>query len=219
MTTRGVPPKTAAPPPPPPPRPNALHPLLRELGVTKEQAYALGATALLLGSVYQARSLGGVAVLAVTASLVLVPAPTQESFQPFFKSWFLNKYMAAAGKCYRDYLKRKSKKEDAISAIGTTVTRWFQKATEDLNNTLFYELSVKHALPSANRINILNAFRLVQVNLGSPQRPTWFTFIGAYNMWIWVPLIWTQQGIAMDLTMACQDGGLLNYADQAQGRR
>ena len=35
------------------------------------------------------------------------PAPTAESFEPYFKAWFLTDYMPAAGKMFREHLKRK----------------------------------------------------------------------------------------------------------------
>ncbi len=53
------------------------------------------------------------------------------------------------------------KREDGLQAIGTKITRWFHKATEDVNNTLFYELSVKHALPNAYRVNVMEVIVLV----------------------------------------------------------
>ncbi|CAD7964688.1 unnamed protein product [Amoebophrya sp. A120] len=203
----------AAPPPPRPP--NNVDGILRELGVTRSQAYAIGASALacgiLLNNSTKAGNAFSIGVLGLAGSLFLLPAPTEASFTGFFKSWFLDRYMAAAGKSYRDYLKQKSKREDGLQAIGTKITRWFHKATEDVNNTLFYELSVKHALPNAYRVNVMEVFRFTQVNLGSPRKPAWFTFIGAYRMWFWIPVIWTDGGLVFDLTLAVADGGLLNY--------
>eukprot|EP00392_Amoebophrya_sp_AT5.2_P008733 g8761.t1 len=151
-------------------------------------------------------------LLALAGTMLLVPAPSEQSFTGYFKTWFLDRYMNAAGKSYRDYLKTKSKREDGLQKLGTTITRWFHKATEDINNTLFYELSVKHALPHAYRFNILEGFRLVQVNLGSPSRPAWFTFVGLCRVWWWLPVVWTEGRLVFDLTLAVADGGLLNYA-------
>jgi len=40
-----------------------------------------------------------------------LPAPGSDTFDLFFKSWFLESYAPAVGKQYRDYLKQKAKQE------------------------------------------------------------------------------------------------------------
>lgn len=128
--------QAARPPPPPPPSPSPENDFLRELGVTRQQAYCIGAAALLCGGMMatgSSTSAGGgtssspsassgglirmpvnvvsMSLLALAGTMLLVPAPSEQSFTGYFKTWFLDRYMNAAGKSYRDYLKTKSTRD------------------------------------------------------------------------------------------------------------
>lgn len=140
--------------------------------------------------------------------------PTERSFDPYFKSWFLDNYMPALGRFHREQLRRKAAGQTGLDAFGTNIVRWFQKSTEGLNNLVMYELSLKHAVPKAYRLTgPLERFRIIQVNLGSRTRPAWFTFVGAWGRWRRIPLICTDWGVGLDIALACNDGGLLDYAE------
>lgn len=83
--------------------------IARELGLTTFQLWCAVGAAFAVGVMTNARSIASTLSLSLIGAAFLYPAPKPETFQGFFKSWFLDKYMPVAGKLYRDKLKRQSR--------------------------------------------------------------------------------------------------------------
>lgn len=157
--------------------------------------------------------------------LVLKPSPPAESFDVFFKTWFLDQYMPTAGEIHRERERQKAAAKKArqgpVAGMATNLMTGLhnrlQEATEDVSNAVLYELALKKCLQHKKRWDFSAGFwtggqtsvRLWQVNLGTAEKPAWYMFLGVLGAWVWLPVVRVgRQGRwAVDAVYAAKEAG------------
>mmetsp|Transcript_31356 Transcript_31356/g.86204 ORF Transcript_31356/g.86204 Transcript_31356/m.86204 type:complete len:238 (-) Transcript_31356:118-831(-) len=150
---------------------------------------------------YQILAIGGLVFLVLVVGQRIVPLlalgalllylrahiPTQASFDHFFERWFTQDYFPRVSQKIQRELQERSKKENLFAAMGSQLKGWVMGKTESLQASVWYETTVKFALPA--RFANIFFMRTATVNLGSRARPCHVTFWGIYETWMLSPLV------------------------------
>eukprot|EP00928_Gymnodinium_smaydae_P022472 TRINITY_DN18863_c0_g1_i1.p1 TRINITY_DN18863_c0_g1~~TRINITY_DN18863_c0_g1_i1.p1 ORF type:complete len:255 (+),score=54.62 TRINITY_DN18863_c0_g1_i1:87-851(+) len=102
--------------------------------------------------------------------------PANESFDGFFRRWFVNEYFPELSRGLQQELQRRSKSKGFFSGLASQVRGWAMKNSGDeIQADVWYMYTVKHAPPQFSNYF---CFRTASVNLGSQAHPCWATFLG-----------------------------------------
>lgn len=200
------------PPPPPPPRRAAAakqrpaaqaagggeknlidraEDLMREYGVRHllTERNIMLAAGCLLAVVILSQHLVAVMVLALLAAYLAQNIPTDESFNDFFKTWFLEDVYPRSSKQYRERKWSQRPNADPISNMIGSVKSWVHEKTEGVHGIVAYEAVRLHALPA--RIDRYPCWKVAYCHLDPPDQRDQqgaIVFIGVGNRWFHNPL-------------------------------
>lgn len=152
------------------------------------QGLALGVATLLVGAVLMCllKTLLWIAFLVSLASggaLLSAKRPAIESFEPAFRDWFRKDYFPKVA----DQLAPQGQHSGLRSWLpGQLGASWFPSGEADPEEAA-YQFYAARCLPA--QISDWVVLRTARVNLGSPERPNFVTFLGVCSCWIIPPRV------------------------------
>merc|ERR1711871_810981 len=127
-----------------------------------------------------------IVIYALVVAGLYATVPALETFDAFFKKWFLEEYMPKGGAIYRDRMKAEGKKQGFFSQLTASLSAAIHEVPEESSNKVLYELMVKHALPAAATYDLF-CVKIKVVNIGSSKNPVKVGFLGACHNWFFIP--------------------------------
>jgi|TARA_B110000208_G_scaffold94032_1_gene118056 hypothetical protein len=145
------------------------------------------------------------------AALMSSNKPTQSSFDPWFKAWFVTDFYPPIAERARDELtKRASKRCDPLGAIFDTLKGWVVDKTKSL------QAGVMHSIIAADRSNFeftnLGVATMATVRMGKRDGAARLRFFGVFGQWlvspVFIPDVEDCVQAAVDVATAANgDGG------------
>lgn len=127
--------------------------------------------------------------------------PSIDSFEAFFSTWFQASFVPlASGKLQRE-IEAKARQKWYAGELATNFGKWLLGQEVALKATVWWDLWGKYCLPP--QVLDLVVLYLVEVNLGTPDKPRMVTFLGFNGNWL--PAPWSMPDI--------ESGSLLELAE------
>lgn len=137
--------------------------------------------------------------------------PTIDTFEPFFRNWFIKDYWPKMSqKMQREFQERSENQTNLLDSLVSSFKGWAMRKTEKLQSQALYEFVVKYSLPPV--YTDWYFMRTARLNLGSRDRPAYLTFWGMHGAWMLAPYI------VMDVQNTSLLDELQREATRAQGR-
>lgn len=122
---------------------------------------------------------------ALLAMYLHTQLPNTQSFETFFRHWYIDDYFPQVSSKIQQELKQRAKNQSWLDGMATSFKGWVIGQTSGLQATAMYELAVKHSLPA--HFGDLFFMRTATVNVGSAKQPCLITFWGAHQRWMLAP--------------------------------